>query len=179
MAKDATAGTTRVAGPGAWRGQDPGTAEGVRRLGVRAHGRTVGEWSGVRPAGERAAAGHGQPRPLRVGGYFHPHQSPVHASHRAWLSPCTFHDLGVGLWPFDPTNSVAAGERRVFVARGRDYRDVPSLKGIVSGAPSTTAGSRSSSPATPKRARRYRTNKVPSPSASFPRPSGSILVNSR
>jgi hypothetical protein len=33
---------------------------------------------------------------------------------------------------------VAVGERHVLVARGRDYRDVPPLKGIFSGAPSTT-----------------------------------------
>jgi hypothetical protein len=32
----------------------------------------------------------------------------------------------------------AIRERHVLLARGRDYRDVPPLKGIVSGAPSTT-----------------------------------------
>jgi transglutaminase-like putative cysteine protease len=36
-------------------------------------------------------------------------------------------------WGVDPTNGVSAGERHVLVARGRDYADVPPLKGIYHG----------------------------------------------
>ncbi|HKT53752.1 MAG TPA: transglutaminase family protein [Caulobacteraceae bacterium] len=36
---------------------------------------------------------------------------------------------------FDPTNNVVAGERHVTVAVGRDYADVPPLKGIYHGPP--------------------------------------------
>lgn len=71
-------------------------------------------------------------------GYLHPQADAqigdtVHGESHAWCEAWT------GDWrPFDPTNAVAIGERHVLVARGRDYRDVPPLKGIVSGAPSTT-----------------------------------------
>ena len=71
-------------------------------------------------------------------GYFHPQADAqigdtVHGESHAWCEAWTG-----DWWPFDPTNAVAVGERHVLVARGRDYRDVPPLKGIVSGAPSTT-----------------------------------------
>ena len=71
-------------------------------------------------------------------GYFHPQADAqigdtVHGESHAWCEAWTG-----DWWPFDPTNAVAIGERHVLVARGRDYRDVPPLKGIVSGAPSTT-----------------------------------------
>jgi transglutaminase-like putative cysteine protease len=57
----------------------------------------------------------------------------IHGESHAWCEAWTG-----DWWPFDPTNAVAVGERRVLVARGRYYRDVPPLKGIASGAPSTT-----------------------------------------
>ena len=38
---------------------------------------------------------------------------------------------------FDPTNGVPIGPRHVIVARGRDYDDVPPLKGVYRGSPST------------------------------------------
>ena len=38
----------------------------------------------------------------------------------------------------DPTNDSAVGQRHVVVAAGRDYGDVPPLKGIYHGAPSRT-----------------------------------------
>ncbi|HEY3141990.1 MAG TPA: transglutaminase family protein [Acidimicrobiales bacterium] len=71
-------------------------------------------------------------------GYFHPQADApigetVHGESHAWCEAWTG-----DWWPFDPTNAVAVGERHVLVARGRDYRDVPPLKGIFSGAPSTT-----------------------------------------
>jgi transglutaminase-like putative cysteine protease len=75
-----------------------------------------------------------------VSGYIHP--SP-HAeigvtgegqSH-AWV------EVWVGTWvAWDPTNASAPGERHVTVARGRDYDDVPPLKGVYRGSPSTSVG---------------------------------------
>ena len=46
-----------------------------------------------------------------------------HAWVEAWLGDW---------WPFDPTNGVAVGERHAVVGRGRDYGDVPPLKGVHS-----------------------------------------------
>ncbi len=47
----------------------------------------------------------------------------------------------VGGWTgFDPTNGVPVGERHVVVGRGRDYGDVPPLKGVYAGPPSTGQG---------------------------------------
>jgi transglutaminase-like putative cysteine protease len=43
-------------------------------------------------------------------------------------------------WGIDPTNGVLAGERHVLVGRGRDYSDVPPLKGIYTGGPSQALG---------------------------------------
>lgn len=33
----------------------------------------------------------------------------------------------------DPTNDTLAGRRHVIVARGRDYADVPPIKGVYAG----------------------------------------------
>lgn len=53
----------------------------------------------------------------------------------AWL------EAWVGDWvAFDPTNGANVGERHVVVARGRDYADVPPLKGVYHGAPSEYLG---------------------------------------
>ena len=46
-----------------------------------------------------------------------------HAWVEAWLGDW---------WAFDPTNGVAVGERHAVVGRGRDYADVPPLKGVHS-----------------------------------------------
>ncbi len=68
-----------------------------------------------------------------VSGYLHPSKDPEvglsvagesHAWVEAWLG---------GWWGFDPTNLTPAGERHVVVARGRDYTDVPPIKGIYAG----------------------------------------------
>ena len=68
-----------------------------------------------------------------VSGYLHPAKEPVigetgagesHAWVEAWLG-CW--------WGFDPTNGIPAGERHVVVARGRDYTDIPPLKGVYAG----------------------------------------------
>jgi transglutaminase-like putative cysteine protease len=68
-------------------------------------------------------------------GYLHPQEDAVlgdtvtgqsHAWLEAWL----------GDWyPVDPTSGAEVGERHVLVARGRDYGDVPPLKGVFHGPP--------------------------------------------
>jgi transglutaminase-like putative cysteine protease len=73
-----------------------------------------------------------------VSGYFHPKaDAPLGDLHtgdsHAWLEAWTGGWRGI-----DPTNPVTVGERHVIVARGRDYRDVSPLKGVYSGAPSST-----------------------------------------
>lgn len=68
-----------------------------------------------------------------VSGYLHPSKEPVagetvagesHAWVEAWLGTW---------WGVDPTNGIPAGERHVVVARGRDYTDLPPLKGVYAG----------------------------------------------
>jgi len=68
-----------------------------------------------------------------VSGYLHPDpkaepgSTSVGQSH-AWV------EYWAGSWtPLDPTSLAAVGERHVIVARGRDYGDVPPLKGIFHG----------------------------------------------
>ena len=36
-------------------------------------------------------------------------------------------------WGYDPTNDCVVGERHVAVGRGRDYGDVPPVKGLYAG----------------------------------------------
>jgi transglutaminase-like putative cysteine protease len=71
-----------------------------------------------------------------VSGYLHPRpeaglgQAIAGQSH-AWV------EYWAGDWvAADPTNQASVGEGHVVVARGRDYADVPPLKGIYHGAPS-------------------------------------------
>ncbi|WP_254548424.1 transglutaminase family protein [Catellatospora tritici] len=72
-----------------------------------------------------------------VSGYLHPTPNaplgqPVVGQSHAWVEWWT------GEWhAFDPTNRVPVGERHVVVGRGRDYGDVPPLKGVYAG-PSNT-----------------------------------------
>jgi len=48
-----------------------------------------------------------------------------HAWVRVWCGP-SFGWLGL-----DPTNAIAEGDDHVVVARGRDYRDVPPVDGVI------------------------------------------------
>ncbi|HMK97866.1 MAG TPA: transglutaminase family protein [Acidimicrobiales bacterium] len=75
-----------------------------------------------------------------VSGYFYPKSSgalgtEVLGESHAWVEAWT------GSWvAHDPTNDVPVRERHVVVARGRDYSDVPPLRGIYSGPPGSTTG---------------------------------------
>lgn len=68
-----------------------------------------------------------------VSGYLHPDPDAqvgvavVGESH-AWV------EWFAGDWiGFDPTNNIEIGERHVLVGRGRDYNDVPPLRGVYAG----------------------------------------------
>ncbi|GAA4404846.1 transglutaminase family protein [Tsukamurella soli] len=68
-----------------------------------------------------------------VSGYLHPKPdaavgTTVAGESHAWIEAWTGHWVG-----YDPTNDVAITERHVSVGVGRDYADVPPLKGIISG----------------------------------------------
>ena len=73
-----------------------------------------------------------------VSGYLHPQPDAepgdeMEGESHAWA------EYWVGEWvSCDPTNLAPVGERHVVVAAGRDYGDVPPLKGIYRGAPSRT-----------------------------------------
>ena len=75
-----------------------------------------------------------------VSGYMHPHpdaavgETVVGESH-AWL------EYFAGDWRgVDPTNAGVVGLGHVAVARGREYSDVPPLKGIYHGDPASSLG---------------------------------------
>ena len=68
-----------------------------------------------------------------VSGYLHPSAHPevgvaVAGESHAWV------EWFAGDWQgFDPTNRTEIGERHVLVGRGRDYTDVPPLRGVYAG----------------------------------------------
>ncbi|HEU5110393.1 MAG TPA: transglutaminase family protein [Micromonosporaceae bacterium] len=75
-----------------------------------------------------------------VSGYLHPApdaaigEDVVGQSH-AWV------EWWAGRWrSFDPTNGIPVGERHVVVGRGREYGDVPPLKGVYAGPENTGQG---------------------------------------
>jgi transglutaminase-like putative cysteine protease len=68
-----------------------------------------------------------------VSGYFHPESDAVIGEEivgesHAWVEVWTG-----SWWAFDPTNDCPVGERHVAIGRGRDYSDVPPVKGIYAG----------------------------------------------
>jgi transglutaminase-like putative cysteine protease len=68
-----------------------------------------------------------------VSGYFHPDPDAaigeeVTGESHAWIEVWTGK-----WWGYDPTNDLEVGERHVAVGRGRDYSDVPPVKGIYAG----------------------------------------------
>ena len=68
-----------------------------------------------------------------VSGYLHPKSEAevgvaVAGESHAWV------EWFAGDWQgFDPTNNVEIGDRHVLVGRGRDYSDVPPLRGVYAG----------------------------------------------
>jgi transglutaminase-like putative cysteine protease len=68
-----------------------------------------------------------------VSGYLHPRPDaqidvPVRGESHAWV------EWYAGQWQgFDPTNNIEIGDRHVLVGRGRDYNDVPPLRGVYGG----------------------------------------------
>lgn len=68
-----------------------------------------------------------------VSGYLHPQVDaevgvPVAGESHAWV------EWFAGDWQgFDPTNGTEIGDRHVMVGRGRDYNDVPPLRGVYAG----------------------------------------------
>ena len=68
-----------------------------------------------------------------VSGYLHP-QSKAEPRTTAVGQSHGWVEYWAGSWtPLDPTSGAPVGERHVVVARGRDYADVPPLKGIYHG----------------------------------------------
>lgn len=69
-----------------------------------------------------------------VSGYLHPKPDPaigetVTGESHAWVEWFCGDD-----WHgFDPTNRIPIGDRHVLVGRGRDYNDVPPLRGVYAG----------------------------------------------
>ncbi|MFI7608267.1 transglutaminase N-terminal domain-containing protein [Micromonospora sp. NPDC049366] len=72
-----------------------------------------------------------------VSGYLHPRPDAqvgeaVAGQSHAWV------EWWAGRWTaYDPTNGVTVGRQHVVVGRGREYADVPPLKGLYAGPPST------------------------------------------
>jgi transglutaminase-like putative cysteine protease len=68
-----------------------------------------------------------------VSGYFHPETDAtvgeeITGESHAWI------EVWTGTWwGYDPTNDCPVGERHVAIGRGRDYSDVPPVKGIYAG----------------------------------------------
>lgn len=68
-----------------------------------------------------------------VSGYLHPNDhaevgAPTTGESHAWV------EWFAGEWQgFDPTNGIEIGDRHVLVGRGRDYNDVPPLRGVYAG----------------------------------------------
>lgn len=68
-----------------------------------------------------------------VSGYLHPSANAevgvaVTGESHAWI------EWFAGDWQgFDPTNNAEVGDRHVLVGRGRDYNDIPPLRGVYAG----------------------------------------------
>lgn len=61
-----------------------------------------------------------------------PETDAVQVQTHAWAEVAV---PGIGWWALDPTNRQEVGERHVKIGHGRDYDDVPPLKGVFSGPP--------------------------------------------
>ena len=69
-----------------------------------------------------------------VSGYLHPKPSAEIGETVAGESHAWVEWFCGGEWRgFDPTNQIEIGDRHVLVGRGRDYNDVPPLRGVYAG----------------------------------------------
>jgi transglutaminase-like putative cysteine protease len=68
-----------------------------------------------------------------VSGYLHPRPDAAVGETVAGESHAWVEWYAGGWHGYDPTNSIEIGDRHVHVARGRDYNDVPPLRGVYSG----------------------------------------------
>lgn len=69
-----------------------------------------------------------------VSGYLHPQKDPVVGEAVPGESHAWVEWFVAGRWQaFDPTNGIEIGDRHVLVGRGRDYNDVPPLRGVYAG----------------------------------------------
>jgi len=69
-----------------------------------------------------------------VSGYLHPKPSAELGETVAGESHAWVEWFCGGTWRgFDPTNLIEIGDRHVLVGRGRDYNDVPPLRGVYAG----------------------------------------------
>lgn len=69
-----------------------------------------------------------------VSGYLHPNPDPQLGEAQTGESHAWLEWFAGGWRGFDPTNLIDIGDRHVLVGRGRDYGDVPPLRGVFSGA---------------------------------------------
>jgi transglutaminase-like putative cysteine protease len=68
-----------------------------------------------------------------VSGYLHPRTDAEIAEHVSGESHAWIEAWSGNWWAFDPTNAIDVGVRHVMIARGRDYSDVPPVKGVYAG----------------------------------------------
>ena len=69
-----------------------------------------------------------------VSGYLHPKPNAALGETVAGESHAWVEWYCGGEWRgFDPTNTIDIGDRHVLVGRGRDYNDVPPLRGVYAG----------------------------------------------
>ena len=91
---------------------------------------------GLRPPRARARALASASRRGTCPGYLHPsdEDAPIGEVDRGG-EPRVVRGLARGVDALDPTNGAPVGPRHVVVAHGRDYGDVPPLKGVFHGGP--------------------------------------------
>jgi transglutaminase-like putative cysteine protease len=68
-----------------------------------------------------------------VSGYLHPSLDAEIGAEVAGESHAWIDAWSGSWWAFDPTNAIDVGVRHAMVARGRDYSDVPPVKGVYAG----------------------------------------------
>lgn len=73
-----------------------------------------------------------------VSGYFHPSKEPklhesVSGESHAWVEWFVGGEANGGWYAFDPTNNIEVIDRHIVVGRGRDYDDLPPLRGVYAG----------------------------------------------